>query len=352
MLGVIASPLGAPSTSSSQAKPKALTVDQAQAIINGEAVPVPTSDCTFVANLHVRKCGGTTVRHLFEELSSGGVWEQSAGYCTAMNAHAHDEKNKHGFHWSETHCDEDIGHFNEGVKALREQLEPAGCKVISTLLLRDPVDQLASEWVYFNTEPDKEGTDTPLEWSPRAPENMLRWLLHAEGDLWNGDGKLPSTVQPAEGEPLDIANCTAALSYVDEQMSQIDLVGTMDTPEQFAQWWVALGDMAGFDAQITPQKENTMGGPLIEKATLDDSQRATVLKRNSCGKRVRDEAYQRLQVEVKQHAVDSKLNAMAPSLQLRSQSALAAGAASDFDARVAALVRKWGGVIPNLDAED
>ena len=45
------------------------------------------------------------------------------------------------------------------------------------------------------------------------------------------------------------------MEYLDKKFDQIDLVGTMDTPEEFAQWWVALGDMAGFDASL-PERDN------------------------------------------------------------------------------------------------
>ena len=33
--------------------------------------------CTFVANLHVRKCGGTTVRKLFQQDVASQGWEQA-----------------------------------------------------------------------------------------------------------------------------------------------------------------------------------------------------------------------------------------------------------------------------------
>ena len=104
--------------------------------------PDASEPCVFVANLHVRKCAGTSVRSMFTHMPE---WEQSGMYCSPMSAHASDPNNRAGRHWSETHCDEDMGHFNDGVRELRKQLEPEGCKVISTLLLRNPVEQLADE---------------------------------------------------------------------------------------------------------------------------------------------------------------------------------------------------------------
>ena len=46
--------------------------------------------CTFVANLHVRKCGGTSVRELFTGMEG---WERSGQeavltYCSSMREHA------------------------------------------------------------------------------------------------------------------------------------------------------------------------------------------------------------------------------------------------------------------------
>ena len=65
-----------------------------------------------------------------------------------MAAHA-DAASAGGRHWMAVHCDENIGAFNEGVRQLRKKVEPAGCKVITSLLLRRAVDQAVSEWHYF-----------------------------------------------------------------------------------------------------------------------------------------------------------------------------------------------------------
>ena len=36
--------------------------------------------CVWVANLHVRKCGGTTVRRVFNDMNPD--WTQLGGYCS------------------------------------------------------------------------------------------------------------------------------------------------------------------------------------------------------------------------------------------------------------------------------
>ena len=319
--------------------------------------PADSPPCVFVAHLHVRKCAGTSVRNLFQNLEG---WNQSGYYCDSMASHADREYNLKGRHWSETHCDEDVGHFLEGLRTLRAKLEPTGCKVVSSLLLRDPVDQISSEWLYFNGEPGKADTHTAFEWSKRVPENMLRWLLKYQDSQWRD-----------ERPPVDIniADCDATIEFLDRKFDQIDLVGSMDTPEQcactrcsnlinevdncyshcyshcssvrtVAQWWVALGDMAGFDS--SPKKDNeapTEGdSPLAAAAIITEEQRPEMVANNTCSMRARDNALGRLQDAVAARRGDPAVN-------------LAGGASppSNFDARVDALVARWGGVIPYLD---
>ena len=62
--------------------------------MNGSAGPSLTIDhatgaiysppCTFVANLHVRKCGGTTVRRLFQNALTAKGWRQVGSYMHTM----------------------------------------------------------------------------------------------------------------------------------------------------------------------------------------------------------------------------------------------------------------------------
>ena len=83
---------------------------------------------------------------------------------------------------------------------------------------------------------DKEGTATPAEWAPHSSDNVLRWLLKSATDFWDGaPGQMPNTIARATGPPLNISDCDAAMKFLSAQMDEIDLVGTMDTPEEFAQ---------------------------------------------------------------------------------------------------------------------
>ena len=46
---------------------------------------------------------------------------------------------------------------------------------------------------------------------------------------------MPNTIARASGRPLNISDCDAAMEYLSAHMDEIDLVGTMDTAEEFAQ---------------------------------------------------------------------------------------------------------------------
>ena len=294
--------------------------------------------CVFVAHLHVRKCAGTSVRNLFNGLAG---WDQSGSYCDSMASHVDRADNLQGQHWSETHCDEDVGHFLEGVRELRAKLEPRGCKVVTSLLLRDPVDQISSEWLYFNTETDKVGTHTAFEWSKRVPENTLRWLVKYQDRLWQG------APPPVDSE---IADCDATMDFLVGKFDQIDLVGSMDTPKQFAQWWTALGDMAGFDASL-PERDNAApaegsGNPLADAAVITEEQRREVAANNTCSQRARDNASGRLQDIVAAKRGDPTRLSVPVRMPGRGGGG---GEAASFDARVDALVERWGGAIPYLD---
>ena len=303
----------------------------------GQTLTGDTPPCVFVAHLHVRKCAGTSVRNLFDNLEG---WDQSGSYCDAMFTHAEKEDNLQGRHWSETHCDEDVGHFLEGVSTLRKKLEPRGCKVVTSLLLRDPVDQISSEWLYFNGEPGKADTNTAFEWAKRSHENMLRWLVKYQDGGARSDASLWKDA-PAPVD-IEIADCDQTMTYLDGKFDQIDLVGSMDTPEQFAQWWIALGDMAGFDASL-PERDNEAPSegtsPLAAAAVITEEQRQEVAPFNTCSQRARDNAAKRLQAAVAEKRSD-------PAVRL---SGGASSSSASFDARVDALVARWGGVIPYLD---
>jgi hypothetical protein len=268
-------------------------------------------------------------------------WTQVGGYCDGVGKweeFANMSDTHRGQHWSETHCVEDVGHFTDGVQLLREQLEPAGCKVVSTLLLRDPVDQITSEWVYFHNEESKRGTSTPVEWAALAPENELSWFI-GDSEFWE-----------KRERQKPIASCDSAMGYIKQQMDRIDLVGTVDSPEQFAQWWLALGDMAGFDVNsdnspaVRNNRPGTESSDVAAAAEIDQKQREEIRRLNPCSYRARDEAARRMA-----QTVSSKRTVSSPAI---GQKERVSDGSTDFDRRVEELVRRWGGVIPILDAPD
>ena len=222
------------------------------------ATPASSSPCVFVANLHVRKCAGTYVRNLFDHDLSKQGWRESRpdpnlpSYGRDLSYHAKHLSNLAGKHWSETHFNENILAFNKGIEALRAALEPQGCKVITTLLLREPSAMMISEWEYFPR--DECNTTSPSEWAPLVPNEMLRWLL-PDRKYWS-PGRLHALANDADAADIckdpasfaQVSDCDAVTSLLEREMAKIDHVGVTDTPESFAQWWLALGDLAGFDA--------------------------------------------------------------------------------------------------------
>jgi len=246
-------------------------------------------DCTFVAHLHVRKCSGTTVRNIFgDDLSSQG-WTQSQGYCTPMSSHARIPENAMGKHWSETHCDEDITHFNEGVRALRSAIEPKGCKVISSVLLREPLAQLTSEWEYFSADTCE--TATPVDWARLVPEEELRWTMSAE--QWWTSGLLHAPTKECQAEPSlfrRLQSCDNVTSSFAAELAQVDLVGISDTEETFAQWWLQLADLAGItvsDAQLVKHSNalNRQSDRARVAANTTSAQAAEIEDLNRCASR-------------------------------------------------------------------
>lgn len=320
-----------------------------------------------MANLHVRKCGGTSVRKLFSDAEEKFGFKQVSGYCASAAASADIARAEviHGRNYIEVHCDEDIGHFVDAMEALRPEMKERGCKLVTTLLMRDPVDQLVSEWAYapFHVEPDKQNSSSPVEWAARTPENELRWLLKGQPDLWD-DAKTPVTIQ-YEKMHNGVADCDKAVAFAEERMETIDVVGVMDTPVQFAQWWLTVGEMAGFNASaVQPIAANPGGGIWANAASaLTEDDKATMAKTNSCSMRVRDEAVKRLQTLAEAHGLteeateaerDAKADeAVASEAHAAATAKLATGSVRleqrRVSSRVTELVRAWGGQIPGLD---
>ena len=280
-------------------------------------------DCTIVVNLHVRKCGGTSVRNLFQSLSKDG-WTQSGMYCDPMLEHANkwhhfkghkkedcdsnavngcEKKSPNNKYWMEVHCQADLVKFNEGVAALREKAEPLGCRVLSTLLLRDPVEQAVSEWDYFYSKlHDERPPSHPKEWmSPpngsvanfvlAHPEEEL-WLLTTANDsryLWNDPKDATGTKNPEYNleDYHDLIDCDAALDVLEVEANKIDLVHRMDTPEEFAAFWIELSTQAGFSVNGTSAddddtfvfNQHNMTAPNLD---LSDSELKKAEKINKC----------------------------------------------------------------------
>jgi hypothetical protein len=262
--------------------------------------------CTFVAHLHVRKCGGTTVRNLMERLGDG--WVQQGGYCSSMAEHAALAV-PGGKQWIEVHCHEDLVAFNEGVAQLREKVEPAGCTVVTSLLLRDPVEQVASEWQYFyDGHLDRGSEGHPARWMT-ADEALERFALeHPEELLWTiTTGTVRHRVwddPPGVSEPHslennlaelhNLASCNSTLALLEPELRKVDVVGVMDTPEQFASWWLQLGKVAGFPAAAAAMNHTQSLAHGRRQRGLDDlspAVRAQLEESNSCSRRLADLAH-------------------------------------------------------------
>lgn len=107
--------------------------------------------------------------------------------------------------------------------------------------------------------------------------------------------------------------------------------------------------MAGFDGDDGPEHDNTMRptGSVAEAAELNDEQREVVASYNRCAQRARDDAHKRLKATLS----SQRALALSASALPGGGAALAGGFDSPFDARVAALVQRWGGAVPNFDGD-
>ena len=82
--------------------------------------------------------------------------------CSHPWHHADMAENGEGRHWGEVHCNPDIFRFNEGVRLLKQRFEPTGCRVVSSMLMRDAFDALVSDW-----HAPAHSSGPPLARSPR-----------------------------------------------------------------------------------------------------------------------------------------------------------------------------------------
>jgi tryptophan 2,3-dioxygenase len=234
--------------------------------------------------------------------------------------------------WIEVHCEENLRTFNKGVVALREKVEPMGCKVVSTLLLRNPLEQGISEWLYFfkdqvdgmrESQNPLSWTSDYLAWAKAHSEEELRLLTSpdsvtpVDSMIWDKDAASP------KGTPLpSLLSCEAAVGMAKEEMAKIDVVATMDTPEEFAAFWSALGRKSGFEPLSEKAEElfNTHG-ETDNDPELKAEERELILKANECSLRITDMA----RAHMSSHADTTLIN----------------GVAIQDD--VSKLLMKWGG---------
>ena len=282
-------------------------------------------DCTIVVNLHVRKCGGTSVRNLFQKMSADG-WTQSGMYCDPALDHATkwhhfkghkdqdcesnpvngcQKKSSSGKYWMEVHCKADLVEFNLGIAALREKAEPYGCRVISTLLLRDPVEQVVSEWDYFYSKLHVESPPGhPHEWMSPPNGSVANFVnAHPEEELWllttsENSRYLWDDPKDASGSKTpeynlqayhNLLDCDAALELLELEANKIDLVHRMDTPEEFAAFWIELGTQAGFSVGDTSSDDSFVFNEHNATATnldLSEAELKTATKINKCSSKL------------------------------------------------------------------
>lgn len=277
--------------------------------------------CVIVANLHVRKCGGTSVRSLFQAMPD---WTEMQAGNSAPPA---------GRFWIEVHDDEDVASFNSIVDDLKAGEHGPTCKIISTLLMRDAVDQAMSEWFFFYKDQDHSEQGYDPNWAQDMfsyvmshPENELRWLtMDAENknntdalNIWKIENPGVNVHDVGMGAPVwtglgngIAADCSRAVDYTMKQFAKIDLVGTMDTPEEFASFWIALGNLAGFEVFTNSSDEtvNAHGsspdGPIRatddSKFTLTSDQRQRAETVNICTQKVTAMAKARHQAYTQAH---------------------------------------------------
>jgi len=243
---------------------------------------------------------------------------RSGMYCESMATHAANwhrfkdaeecsglevscrQKSPTNKYWMEVHCDADLVRFTEGVAALREKAEPKGCRVISTLLLRDPVEQAVSEWEYFYSYQKEALPHHPKEWLGPPNGTVTNFVLaHPEQEMWllttaaetrklwddpvNGTGSLTPEYNLEEYHKLK--SCNAALELLEPAASKIDVVRRMDTPELFAAFWIELSTLAGFaidgatNLKYNAHNSSATGAPgtFIPAAQQVDAEKA-----NSC----------------------------------------------------------------------
>jgi len=219
-----------------------------------------SDDCVIVANLHFRKCAGSTVRLLFGDKAFVAKygWQQLGNYCSDVYdtnlIKQLKEANFKGKFWKEQHCNQDIVEFNLGVAKLRAEVEPKGCRVVTTALFRSPVQQAVSEYSTFCANPDSprawwqtQKVARLHDWAARNPENLFHMVLSKQHELWDKPNQEDSIFETCKVNYRELTSCESALKTLDSAVSQINIAGRMDSMADFNRFWIRLGDAAGFD---------------------------------------------------------------------------------------------------------
>ena len=170
---------------------------------NSVTVNAPCN-CTIVAYLHLRKCGGTAIRSLFQRQRSGWTVPAAGSFRQPRHTKPGSNSNLGGViaSWEagadgvascvpscpgsstprwffEVHTSPGIEIFVEEVARLRRLATTRGCQLISATMLREPSDLARSEFFYepFHQELDKLGLRLDA-WMRSHPELLLLGSTH------------------------------------------------------------------------------------------------------------------------------------------------------------------------------
>ena len=154
---------------------------------------VPPCNCTVLIFLHLRKCGGTTVRSVLRgqlqkhgwyspiappdlptisRIWSNGCQSTSSCWMSRRVAMKIPPFSAHTRWFLEVHTSPGIEKFIQQVEELRRVPALRGCKVVSAAFLRDPRTLVRSEFEYFRNEPEKRGL-TFSDFVHSKPEMLL-----------------------------------------------------------------------------------------------------------------------------------------------------------------------------------
>jgi len=134
-------------------------------------------NCTIVAYLHLRKCGGTAIRSLFR--MQGQRWKMPIIYVPRSSVASEAQRlvsawrPSEGARWHlEVHTSPGLEAFVDQVTALRRVAARRGCQVIAATMLREPSAMAKSELAFFGSESEKLGRSL-ASWMRAKPELLL-----------------------------------------------------------------------------------------------------------------------------------------------------------------------------------